>query len=1064
VPITSSVSYRLRSVPPPSAPHRLTAEQLDVVGNASSRLRVLAGPGTGKTATLVEAVAERIEQRGAAPEEILVLTFSRRAATELSSRITRRLGLTTRESMVRTLHSYAYSVVRAQAAAQGEPAPRLLAAGEADHMVRELLNGHTADGGGRWPEYLRGALTSVTFASELREVLLRAAGRGIDPRRIAELGRRHRRPEWVAVASFAKEYQQVSDLRQGISGFGVALDQAELTAAALSALRRDETLAAEQRRIRRIFVDEYQDVDPGQAALISVLATGAQELMVFGDPDQSIYAFRGAEPTALRDVAVDRTVALTVSRRMSAAVLTATRRVAARLSGPAAHRALRSPEKTAGMPGAAGEVDVKIFPSAAREATYIADALRRAHLLNGVPWDAMAILLRSPAAGLAALTRACAVAGVPVLLGGRDDMLSAEPVVAALLKVLECGADPARLTGELAMDLMASPLGGVDALALRRVRRALRSARPGEGSSADLLATVLAGAPLPESVPADVLPSLHRMRELLAIARTGAGSLSAEQVLWDLWRAGRMERTLVALVERGGSAGQRADRALDAVLGLFTMAADLADRLPLAGVMAFVAEVRGQQVPSNGELNRSGDAVAVLSAHAAKGLEWEVVAVAGVQEGTWPDLRPRGSLLDGQELLDLAAAVPPGPATGALLAEERRLFYVATTRARRTLICTAVQTQDVAPSRFLQELAGIEEDLPVQTDAVGAGRPDRRGLHLVDLVADLRRAVIDPGRTSAESVAAAGHLAELAAAGVVGAHPDDWYGVAPLSTTAAPVAAGAEIRVSPSVIESLNTCALRAVLERRGGRIEPGQAQIEGIVVHAMAHGLAVGLPVEELRAEIETFLGGLDKLPPWQLDRTRRGLLSMLGAAEQWVRDNHPPRTLIGSELDLDLPVPGSSGEAGPEHPVRLVGRVDWLSMLPDGSVVVTDFKTGATVPSKADAQVNPQLAAYQAAIVLGGFAAAAARRDDGSESPVPPIPPPAGGAELVYLRSGKPKVLSQTPISTESATAWLGNIRTAAAGLASPTAWAQENARCERCPLRTSCPLQNEGRQVTR
>ena len=128
----------------------------------------------------------------------------------------------------------------------------------------------------------------------------------------------------------------MSDLRQGTSGLGAALDQAELTRAALALLDDDEVLAAEQTRVRRIFVDEYQDVDPAQARLVALLASGADELIVFGDPDQSIYAFRGSDPRALRDVEVDGTVSLTASRRLAPEVLAATRRIADRLPGVSA--------------------------------------------------------------------------------------------------------------------------------------------------------------------------------------------------------------------------------------------------------------------------------------------------------------------------------------------------------------------------------------------------------------------------------------------------------------------------------------------------------------------------------------------------------------------------------------------------------------------------------------------------------------------------------------------------------------------------------------------------------
>ena len=225
---------------------------------------MLAGPGTGKSATLVEAVAERIAPRELPPEQILVLTFSRRAAAELTARITRRIGITTREPLVRTLHGYAYSLLRAQAVRSGEPSPRLLGAGESDQMVRELLAGQRESGRGGWPD-------AVSAALGLAGVRRRVARPDAADRR-TRASPRAGWPTWAAAGSarngrprrmFAREYQDVSDLRQGSSGLGAALDQAELTRAALGLLADDTLLAAEQSRVRRIFVDEYQDVDPG---------------------------------------------------------------------------------------------------------------------------------------------------------------------------------------------------------------------------------------------------------------------------------------------------------------------------------------------------------------------------------------------------------------------------------------------------------------------------------------------------------------------------------------------------------------------------------------------------------------------------------------------------------------------------------------------------------------------------------------------------------------------------------------------------------------------------------
>jgi superfamily I DNA/RNA helicase len=199
---------------------------------------------------------------------------------------------------------------------------------------------------------------------------------------------------------------------------------------------------------------------------------------------------------------------------------------------------------------------------------------------------------------------------------------------------------------------------------------------------------------------------------------------------------------------------------------LFDAAARYADRLPHERTSGFLAHISRQQLP--GESSSSDprrDAVSILTAHAAKGLEWDVVCVAAVQEGTWPDLRPRGTLLDTEMLLDLTAGrAGTGPGTAARLAEERRLFYVAVTRARRRLLVTAVAGEEDQPSRFLDEL-----------DPVGGDRAAARPLHgtsLPDLVAELRSVVCDPDEHPADREAAAAQLSRLAEAGVRGASPE----------------------------------------------------------------------------------------------------------------------------------------------------------------------------------------------------------------------------------------------------------------------------------------------------
>jgi superfamily I DNA/RNA helicase len=163
---------------------------------------VLAGPGTGKTATLVEAVANRVERDGLAPEQVLVLTFSRRAADELRARLAARLRRTVRGRLAWTFHSWCFALVRAMEPEFATSAPRLLSGPEQDVVVRELLG---AQEGARWPEELRPLLGSRGFAAEVRNLIARCQERGLDPDDLDRLGEMSNRPAWRAVAAIYQE-------------------------------------------------------------------------------------------------------------------------------------------------------------------------------------------------------------------------------------------------------------------------------------------------------------------------------------------------------------------------------------------------------------------------------------------------------------------------------------------------------------------------------------------------------------------------------------------------------------------------------------------------------------------------------------------------------------------------------------------------------------------------------------------------------------------------------------------------------------------------------------------
>lgn len=1225
--------------------------------DASRIWRVLGGPGTGKTALLVDIAAGRIAG-GADPESVLLLTHSKQAAGATRDALTERLdhwtacapvfegahagdstpagpplfpladpvaaptdppapGVSgaTREPLARTIHSYAFGILRRQAARYGNPPPRLLTGAEQDAVLREMLRGDLADiaagAGDLWPRRLQPALGLAGFADELRDLMLRATERGLGPEDLMDLGRRRDRPDWVAAGGFALRYEQAMLLRWSVGvaapeASAPALNAAELVGAALDALAGDaELLAAERARLRLLLVDDAQHLDPQAALLVRVLATGAGTTVIAGDPDQAVYTFRGADARFLTDLDVPaaRSVVLYVNHRSGPAISTATARIAARLPGAAPHRITRAdlgpgergelPADTAAGPPPvpAAEVRVRVLGSPAKEASLIADHLRRAHLTEGVPWSQMAVVVRSVPLLLPPLRRALLAAGVPVAQPANDMPLARRRGAAWLLLALRAvlaGEATRRGTGSTeslfgsddALDLLGGPLGGADQISLRRLRRGIRRTtvelgRVAPGAEDDVadappvdeppeaeppfpdepfedlpvrdpFADVIrhaddadwygvdvdrsgdhpwdglppaapddeeelppdplgvmiddprtvaevdaaaappavAGTEVPAAAPLPTLdrPSVEVLRELLLgsgddrivaglteverapltraeraldrarrVRREGGG---LEDVLWALWTGSRLERRWLGQSERGGAAGMQADRDLDATVALFDAAAAFTDRLPGATIEGFVEYLAQQQIPQDrAARSRRDEAVDLLSAHAAAGREWEVVAVAGVQEGIWPDPRPRGTLLHTEDLVDEVAGITERVSRAApILAEERRLLFVACSRARRSLLVTAVESvtgdRDLVPSRFLAELLG--GDTGGEPGALPIAEPGRV-LALHALVAELRAAVCDPGAGDERRRRAAGQLARLALAGIPGTAPEDWYGVAGLSSTDTLWHDEGPIALSPSTVELLRTCPLRWALERNGGSDGENPYAVKGTLVHTLVQALAGRVPLDQVRAELTRSWAAIDPETSWYSRQELRRTEAMLDAFVAWVRNTRGELTQAGIEVPVDCVLPAPGADA-PE--VRIRGRIDRLERDSHGRFVIVDVKTGKNPVSEADAAQHAQLATYQVAAAAGAL-------DESGANPEP------GGARLVYVglpaSTGIAKERVQPALDADALETWRDTIHTAAATTEGPGFLAIRNEGCRHCSVKNSCPVQDAGRQVT-
>jgi len=644
----------------------LNPAQAAAVRHPNGPLLVLAGAGSGKTRVLTARIAYLIQERGVAPQRIFAVTFTNKAAGEMRSRVAALLGADPKGLWIGTFHSLSARLLRREAALLGfGPNFTIYDQDDSESFIKRLLE-------------QRGLSPKANPPRAIHAVISSAKNRMLLPE---ELGAQAESPlERVAAEIYATLGPA---LRQAN-----AMDFDDLLLYPLTLFREHpERLAYWQRRFEHVLVDEFQDTNAAQYHLVKLLAAQHTNLCVVGDDDQAIYGWRGADVRHMLSFQQDfpgaSLIKLEQNYRSTQVILDAA-------NGVIAENARRL-GKTLFTATPGGEPVTLLAAADERdEAEWLATELARRSAEADVPYEGMAILYRTNAQSRP-LEEAFRFRGIPYRLVGAVSFYERREVkdVLAYLRLIANPADD-----EAFARIVNVPRRGIgDASVSQLLRAAAQWGRP-------LLETARAGDRIPD-LRLNVREAFQALARLIDELRARFG---------DADPATALEQVIAAvgygpyLADEGPEGIERLENVQELIAGAAAWAETATEEGDEAGDEAG-EEGRGkgaspiERYLTQAALVTSADqgtgdptGVTLMTVHMAKGLEWPVVTLAGLEDGLFPLAR--------------AAGEPGG------LEEERRLCYVGLTRAREKLYLSWARTRYRNGRLELSESSRFLEALP----------------------------------------------------------------------------------------------------------------------------------------------------------------------------------------------------------------------------------------------------------------------------------------------------------------------------------------------------------------
>ena len=965
----------------------LTESQTRVAAlSDSARVLVYGPPASGKTTVAIDLVSRLAKENG--PDSVLAIAATRDAANNLRDQLALRLQMATRGPLSKTLTSLAYSIVREHALSEGLQEPELISGPEQDRVIKHVIAGYGAaseaapdssafDSLGKrlkalgFPSYVNAATVNlVGFRSELRDLIGICLENGISPSDLERFGLEHDLPVWQGSSHFYRDYLEHVAASKNTNRY----DSATLLRAAAhlvnSATETFDCLSA----LRTLVIDDSQELTPAAKFFVRSLAQlhdGKLGIIAIGDPDASVLGFRFSDPRLMRELieeigATDSPMRLEYGEAFepNSGLKKTLAQVSSRISPELAGFHRQSLAQTSSS-GESQGVELRINDSPATETAWLAHRMRKLHLTEGLAWKQIALVSRS-GQSLARFESELAAENIPAARVGASSALRDEYASRALLTLIRQLLQGGPSEKAAVTEMLLSPYAGFDNLELRRLRRALRKQEleaGGTRSSDQLLAELFQAPGSAVTLKTPEGFKLSRFVETFFKAKQALESgVSVDQLLWIFWSRSEASKNWAELSRGLGEVANQANRNLDAVVSLFSVANRFIERDPELSVRDFVEFQLDLELPEDSlALNyRDDDRVAILTPSALIGRRFKVVFVVGLQDGEWPNLKPRTSLLKAGSLAAWLCGrieVPSGQAR-AELDDELRMFYKSLGAASDLAILSCVEGEETQVSQFI--------------DLVSDERPEKSSFNepqqtLRGLVGQLRRELYQAeGVRRLELLEA---LYRLSAAGVPGARAVEWYGARPVSTEEplTDLVAGKLVYISPSQFEKFLQCPLHWFMSSHGARDGSFEANL-GTLIHSALEKLDQ-VSEAALLDSVESKWHQLEFESAWMEDVQRRKARKIIANLANYLTAQKESGIEV---LAAEQKISAEIGNA------IISGTVDRIERDSTGAITIVDLKTGKAHTPKSKADENAQMALYQLAFENGGAVMVPGVRED--------------------------------------------------------------------------------------